>query len=183
MRDKRRWDGEIAVCIGSGPSLSKVDCDLIGTTSARTIAINSSWQMAPFADVIYAGDAAWWQAHISGISARGERWTCSRVAAREFGLHLHDASGPYSSGLRAIELAAQFGASRIVLIGFDCSVKGGSHWHGDHAKTKNPDARLCELWKKQFAGLRFDEVEIINASRQSELDCFPRLDLEQALVL
>jgi hypothetical protein len=91
--------------------------------------------------------------------------------------------GPYSSGLRSIELAEQFGARRIVLIGFDCSVQGGSHWHGDHSKTKNPDAGLCLVWKRQFAGLRFDGVEIINASRQSELDCFPRLDLERALVL
>lgn len=183
MTGEGRWIQEVAVCIGSGPSLRQDDCDLVERSGARVIAVNSSWRAAPFADVIYAGDAAWWRENASAISVGAERWTCSPAAAREFGLNLHEAGGSYNSGLRSIELAAKFGARRIVLIGFDCSVRDGSHWHGDHAATKNPSAALCEVWKRQFSQLRLVGAEIINASRQSALDCFERQSLEQALVL
>ncbi|WP_447639577.1 hypothetical protein [Pandoraea norimbergensis] len=183
MTGEGRWIQEVAVCIGGGPSLRQDDCDLVQRSGARVIAVNSSWRAAPFADVIYAGDAAWWRANASAIWVDAERWTCSAVAAREFGLNLHEAAGAYNSGLRSIELAAQFGARRIVLIGFDCSVRDGSHWHGNHPSTKNPNAALCELWKRQFSQLRLGGTEIINASRQSEIECFERQSLEQALVL
>jgi hypothetical protein len=38
--------------------------------------------------------------------------------------------GGGNSGFQAVNLAAQFGASRIILIGFDMTDRGGKHWYG-----------------------------------------------------
>lgn len=46
----------------------------------------------------------------------------------------------FNSGQRAIQLAAHFGAERIILLGYDCSLENGTHWHGNHPDgLKNPD--------------------------------------------
>lgn len=86
-----------------------------------------------------------------------------------------------NSGLRAIELAIGFGAARVLLLGYDCSVTSGTHWHGDHKLTKNPDAKRCAEWQRHFAMLDPKQAEIINCSRETALNCFPRMTLEKAL--
>ncbi|MCY1346367.1 hypothetical protein D9M69_324510 [compost metagenome] len=88
-----------------------------------------------------------------------------------------------NSGYRAIELAINFGAARVLLLGYDCSVRLGTHWHGDHQKTKNPDHRRCAEWLNQFGRLARNGAEVINCSRETVLTCFPRMSLEEALCL
>lgn len=176
-----RWDGRTVVCVASGPSLLEADCKLVESSGLPVIAVNTSWKMVPFAEVVYAGDACWWDANHKEISISAERWTCSKTAATRHRINLFEASGSFNSGLRAIQLAIEFGASKIILLGYDCSVKSGIHWHGNHTKTKNPDAAKCHLWKAQFARLNRRGREIINCSRETALQCFPLKKLEEIL--
>lgn len=183
--ESKRWTGCTVVCIASGPSLIAEDCGAVERSGFPAIAVNSSWKMARFAEILYAGDSAWWESYSDEIDIPAERWSCTRQAAQRFGVSHHQSGGAYNSGMRAIQFAMQQGASRVLLLGYDCSLAAGTHWHGDHQKTKNPDAQKVAGWHKQFAQVAAEAkargVDVINCSRHSALNCFPRLSLEEAL--
>lgn len=168
------------VCIASGPSLTAADCDLLRQSGLPAIAVNNSWQLAPWCGHVYAGDLAWWDAYGADVPSTCQRWSCTRQAVARHGLNWHEAYGPYNSGLRAIELAFKLGAERVLLIGYDCTVSGGTHWHGDHAGTKNPDEALCRKWQRQHAGLAQRE-HVVNCSRETALECYRLGRLEDEL--
>lgn len=184
--DARPLAGQTVVCIASGPSLTEADCGAVQGSGLFTIAVNQSWRRAPFAHVVYAADLGWWQQYSHEITVPAERWTCNASAAIEFGIHFlgaHTRAG--NSGARAIELATAMGAAQVLLIGYDCTVARGTHWHGDHPRTTNPKSTDCELWATQFAtvagiaqGLG---VDVINCSRDTALTCFARQSLADAL--
>lgn len=172
------------VCIASGPSITAEDCDLVRQSGLFTICVNDSWKIAPWSNVIYAGDLVWWGAHHKNINSRAQRYTSSKNIAESFGIHYlrNRPSGMSNSGVDAIYLAVEMGFKRVLLLGYDCSVQRGSHWHGDHEKTKNPNPSIVSGWHRQFA-LAADrlDIEIINCSRESALECFPISTLEGAL--
>lgn len=175
---------ETVLCIASGPSLTLADCERALSSGLQAITVNSSWKMAPWAAICYAGDYGWWAAHADEVPHTMDRWTCSKSAAEQFRLHYHPAgNGAYNSGQRAIELAIKQGARRVLLLGYDCDVSAGTHWHGDHARLKNPDATRARQWRQQFDAMDLQGAQVINCSRQTALTRFPRLDLESALVL
>lgn len=168
------------VCIASGPSLTAEDCAAVLRSGLTTIAVNSSWKLAPFCDILYAGDAAWWEANIDEVDVPAQRWTFSQQASRRFDLHRHVAFGSCNSGLRAIHLAFELGAARVILLGYDCSIAGGTHWHGDHKLTSNPKAHNCREWMRGFAQLPARE-RIWNCSRETALTIFERMTLSEGL--
>ncbi len=173
-----------AIILASGPSLTRGDAAVAMASGWPVIAVNSTWQMVPDCDVIYAGDPEWWAYWHARILSPAQRWTCSPDAARRFGLHLHAARGVYNSGMRAIQFAAGQGATRIILLGFDGSTALGTHWHGEHpAGLRNPSADSRWRWAKHFAQLRplCDRVDIINCSRYTALTLFRRQSLQAAL--
>jgi len=168
------------VCIASGPSLNQHDCDLVHAAGFPTIVVNSSWKLAPWADHLYAGDLAWWDANAADLPDGPKRWTCTRQASAKHGLRLHTAYGEYNSGLRAIQLAFQLGADRVLLLGYDCTVANGTHWHGDHVDTKNPDEVLCRKWDAQHRRLP-EKSQVINCSRETALTAYRLGMLEKEL--
>lgn len=176
----------VAACIASGPSLTASDCEKVAEDAEWIIACNESYRLATMAHAIYAGDYTWWDRHYKEVPAHLEKWTCSATAAGRFHLNFHQGKRPgkmYNSGQRAIELAISKGFDRIILLGYDCSVSRGTHWHGDHRHSKNPDMDACARWQEQFAAIETGGVEILNCSRESELKAFPRMALEAAIVL
>jgi hypothetical protein len=108
------------VCIASGPSLTARDCDLVEAAGHSVIAVNNSYLLAPFADVLYAGDRAWWAQY--GKAAKtviAECWTASPDAAERFGVHYFEARDFENSGYQAIELAVlEKKADRVILLGY-----------------------------------------------------------------
>lgn len=150
--------------------------------------------------MLYAADFKFWEVYIGQIRAsfRGEFWTVSGMARDKYGAywmqHSRDAgynpapdtiNGGGNSGYQAVHLAATFGASKIVLLGFDMQRTGGKHhWHGKH------EGRLANgvgfrFWMENFQALARDlkarGVEVINATRETAMTCFPRAPLEEAL--
>lgn len=174
-------------CIASGPSLTADDCELVRRSGVEAIAVNESWQLAPFCKHIYGGEFKWWSARGHQITVPAERWTCSHKAAMQFGVRLHRAKGGFNSGMRAIQWGIWRGARCIALLGYDCSIKRGLHWHGAHttAPLKNPTEEKLIKWQGQFARIALAAkragVNVINCSRQTELKCFDRVQLEEAL--
>jgi len=107
-------------------------------------------------------------------------------AALKYGLNYfpHPDGDSFNSGQRAIQLAARLGAMRVLLLGYDCSIENGRHWHGDHpGDLKNPDYASVERWQVEISRvlLALPGLEIINCSRRSALRCFPFSTIEAEL--
>lgn len=92
-----------------------------------------------------------------------------------------------NSGFQALNLAVQFGATKILLVGFDMHGGNGVHWYGRNVgrNMNNPldhtYVRWREAFNKQSAVLRGMGVEVVNASPDSALVCFERKPVEEAL--
>ncbi|WP_237929956.1 hypothetical protein [Buttiauxella sp. S19-1] len=174
------------ICIASGPSLTAYDCAQATDSGLPVIAVNSSWLAVPECQHIFAGDYLWWAHNHDVVSPGAERWTQSQRACDKYGLRFFRPadSGPFNSGQRAIQLAAHLGAERVILLGYDCTLANGAHWHGRHPATMhNPVPREVSRWHSDFSSLTglLPDVEIINASRHTALACFPQSTIEAAL--
>jgi len=192
-----RWSGQTVICIASGPSLTAADVEAV-RGRGRVIVVNASFRLAPWADALYAADETFWQHYLPEINATpfsGERWTCSSRAGRALGLRYVKAlpgSGwsllpntittGGNSGYQAVHLAALWGAGRIVLLGYDMQRTGGlEHWHGKHEGNLR-NGRNFDFWRRRFVPLARDlkarRVQVVNCTRETALDAFPRAALE-----
>lgn len=167
------------VILASGPSL--IFADIQATAHLDTIAVNNTWEAAGHCKIIYAGDFNWWHHNHHKIDIDAERWSRSKRAQELYQARYDGGKGNYNSGQAAIELAIKLGYQRIVLLGFDCSLKNGIHHHSDHEKTANPDDSKVKKWHQHFSSIDRKGAQIINCSRYTELTCFERVELEQVL--
>ena len=188
-------DATGTICIvASGPSANTESLDLC--RKYGTIAVNDSYRLAPWADVLYACDPAWWEHHIVAVRRDfpGELWTQDRETAQKHGLnwiqghhnpglsdnpdYIHYNS---NSGAQALNLAVLWGAKRLVLVGFDMKTDGPRrHWFGNHPGTLDKASDYPD-WVRKFALIAQDlkkmGVECINCSMDSALDCFEKRPL------
>jgi hypothetical protein len=197
------WTGETVVIVASGPSAGKVDLNLT-RGRARVIAVNSSYRLVPWRDMVYGCDAQWWHS-VEGMPdwpglrvSQDKRafdaypWL-KRVVSMRGVQHTQLEQRGYvlwggNSGSQAINLAAQTGARRIVLCGFDMTLSNGHHWHGKHqGPLSNPREFNVELWRRRtdsmgeyLIGLGY---ECFNCSPGTALKRWPQVDLEAALDL
>jgi hypothetical protein len=198
----KQWPGATVVLIGGGPSLTVADVELVEQQhrigAVRAIAINNAYVIAPWADVLYAADAQWWEWHGGVPSFTGPKYS---IEGREqvrypdvqilrntgfTGLEL-DSSGlraGFNSGYQAVNLAVHFGATRILLLGFDLSVDGAkSHWFGDHPVHRvSPYAQMIAAFETLPEPLSALGVSVVNCSRRTALTCFPCASIDDALM-
>lgn len=191
------WRGACAVVVAGGPSAAAVDLAR-ARGKARALAVNEGWQLAPWAEVLYACDGAWWGLRQGVQEFAGLKVTADHAAALAFpGLHLirvrhgidrmsfvpGEVGWGGNSGFHAVNLAAQFGAARIVLVGFDMHVAGGVHWHGRHPRgLNNPDARNTARWRRLMDAAAPDlaarGIEVLNASPTSALTAYAKVHFD-----
>jgi alpha-glucuronidase len=93
-----------------------------------------------------------------------------------------------NSGFQAINIAAQFGASRILLIGFDMHAAAGVHWYGHNGwhNASNPSDYNYIHWRqaltKQSRVLGGMGIDVVNGSQGSALTCFRSSSVERTLM-
>lgn len=189
-------------CIASGPSLTVEDCEAVRRAGLPTIVVNDGYRIAPWADVLYACDGKWWAHHYDLVRAifRGRRCTARHEdagndAAPEYGLvRIPGKTAPglgndclhygNNSGYQAINLAYLLGAREVLLLGYDMGVPPGgkSHWFGDHPPALQ-EASGFDAFINSYNQMNPEAhgLRVINCSRATALDCFPRQPLEQAL--
>jgi hypothetical protein len=195
------WRGECVAIIGAGPSAKQVPVELL-RDRIHVIVINDSYKLAPWAEILYSCDFNWWQLHKGARDFAGLRLSYDQRACREYGLQrviieqvgsdnlLLDkptyigAGG--NSGFQALNLALQFGATGIMLIGIDCSLDHGMHWHGRHPMPlSNPMHINIERWRKAFDGVAPHVqrlgVDVVNCSEISKLAQYPKMTIAEAL--
>lgn len=196
------WPESTIVCLGAGPSLTKADCDYV-RGKARVIAINTSIELAPWADVLYACDKKWWRwAHDDpkrypnfrrftglkyALTSESQRYP-GVVVLRNTGsagleLKPDGLKNGRNGGYQAINLAVHLGARRILLLGYDMQrSRGKEHWHGDHpTRTHSPYTQFRESYTTIVQPLKDAGIEVINCSRETALHAFPEMPLEDAL--
>ena len=166
--------------------------------------MNDAYRLFSFADALYAGDREWWEHHGGCPEFAGEKWSTHNARdndkmpiADRFGLRLvrgrveegfsfdpawiHYGS---NSGFQAINLALLFGATTIVLVGFDMRVVNFKrHFFGDHPPgLKNGTTYTPFIPDFRRAADRLPaHIQIWNCTPGSALDCFPRRDLAEVL--
>lgn len=205
------WTGPAAI-VASGPSAKNANVAAL-RGKMPVMAIKECVEVCPWADVVYGCDAAWWR-HRKGLpnfSGLRVAWQGSKlrptydikrvaidtsqdniypVERRQYRMVFDDlgtVGGGGNSGFQAVNLAVQFGATKLLLIGFDMHDRGGVHWYGRNtwAKSGNPDESCFARWRRDFdraaADLEMRGVEVVNAAPHTALTCFRRGTIEQAL--
>lgn len=194
-----KWRGRTVFCLASGPSLTAEDVELVRQSGHPTVVTNTTFRLAPWADALFGFDARWWATKDprTGLTHAQEterdfwgRRFCRSALGVNYGVEsLHASSwfrGSGNSGSCAISLAVAAGAHRVVLLGYDCTFApdGRRHWHGDHPPGLGNCLSIAR-WPLQFQRVKREAVAarcgVINCSRRTALDVFPRASLEEVL--
>ena len=206
----RAWEGGICVLLGGGPSLTLQQVAKVRVAHhARCIAINNCYLLAPWADICYFADSAWWRVHSVGQEFRdfaGQKCSIqdSMTKIDDDSVHIlknrdfpHHGSGlsldpqaivtGRNSAYQAMNLAVLAGAKTIILLGIDGrpAKDGRSHWHSGHARP-TPVAAYEEYRRAFSAGeneIKAAGVRVINCSPGSAVDSFEKMELPQALAI
>lgn len=177
---ERLFDRETVVCLASGPSLTPERCEIVAAAHnagrCRVIAINSSWRLAPWADVLYFTDSGWylanaetvksWPGLVISMSPRAKRELPDKVKRvkgigdpsfppRQMGrpsfppLGSEGVQQGRNSGNTAVGVAIAMGAARVLLCGYDCRlVNGKEHFHTDESIYQGK--RDLALYDKEY---------------------------------
>lgn len=178
-----RWPGQRCIVAATGPSLTQEMADLCRAAHARgthkVIAVNDAYRLMPFADVLYACDAKWWDVHKGCPDFAGEKWSSHGVkplghgqpendkiaTAKKYGLRL--VAGKYAPGFSRDPALVHYGYNSgfqasnwalhamgwqglSVLVGFDMHTRNGIHFFGHHPKPLDNSAKF-ENWVPTFA--------------------------------
>lgn len=193
------WRGEVCAIVASGESVSQEIVEQV-RGRCRVIVVNNNFQIAPWADVLYACDGTWWQKYPDALQFAGLKVTQDFAAAKHHKLNLVKLldEKPEQSrisvatkgvlarggngGFQAINLAVQFGATKQIWLGFDFC---GEHWHGKHEGLLNPRPKTMERWAEtldaQAPILASLGVEVVNCSEISILRGYPKVSVAEAL--
>jgi hypothetical protein len=88
--------------------------------------------------------------------------------------------------VQGINLALHFGGARAVLLGFDQKAAEGdrTHWHAGHRIPSDPAdyaATMIPEFESMVAPLAAAGLEVLNATPDSALECFPKIKLRRVL--
>lgn len=177
------WAGHMAVVVASGPSARTAPVELL-RNKAKFIAINDSWKLVPWADILFACDETWWKVNRGCTEFKGRRVTASPNCMKRYGIDLFCSTG-MNSGLRGVYLAQRLGANPICMVGFDMHPKNGIHWHPERKHLREPGPHQMQLWRKEteWAAQQFKAkgVHVINCTPGSALTKYPYIPLERVL--
>lgn len=193
----KMWEGQPCVIFGGGESMSQQVADAVRYHAGyRVIVVNNAIELAPWADMLYAADTAWWMKNLKLAKAFGGlRVTVEEGVPIKDMLVLKPGSSEGfdpdpgiictggNSGYQALCIAVHAGCTRILLCGFDMRPR---HWHKEHEwpLRVTTDERY-EQWVKRFATLVVPlherGVKVMNCSPGSALRCWPEVELEEAL--
>ena len=108
-----------------------------------------------------------------------------KVSHNTHGVHGIELSGTAigkNSGIGAILYAISQGANRVYLLGYDCKEarNGDRHWHGKHLYGLGNANALSKFKVQMERSLPlFGGAVVVNCTRDTVLDCFERVPLEQ----
>ena len=188
------------VLIATGPSLTVADVGVARSSGCPVMVVNDAYRLVPDADLVYACDGEWWDRYHADVvtnTADAALWTASVDASAKYNLHhvpgnhheapngvLFDVSGvgiTYggNSGYQLINLAFLLGYRAPVLLGYDMGHDANEpkHFFGAHPpalEKPSPYADWLRTFSKAAPVMKAAGMTIVNASRSTRLECFPR---------
>lgn len=196
----KAWVGETAVLVATGPTL---DLDEVQWCRgrARMVVINNAYELAPWADAMYATDAQFWRWHNGAPTFAGPKWSMWHSAWNGLNVKYPDVqllrnTGPSglehepsglkngrNSGYAAVNLAYHYGVTRILLLGYTMQrAAGRSHYFGEHPnKSQSPYSQFRQRFVSIVKPLQKKGVEVINCTKGSALTCFPMGNVREVL--
>ena len=207
---KNLWRNRIVAILASGPSLLEClpalqaragDVVAVAVNSTGVSTKDDYGRLRPaacdWADMLYAADSCWWRLYCEqALKFPGLKVTASSDVPWADVLYLRP-TGPEgfdplpgtirtggNSAYQAMHIAAQAGARKIILCGVDMHTKNGVHHHGHHpSPLRNPGEAELTHMARRFTTFPFKDlgIEIVNCSKTSILQCFPKVDIEEAL--
>jgi hypothetical protein len=182
--------------IGGGPSIN--DMDLTPIKKEFVIGVNEAFRLGTWIDIWFFGDSDIYKNHKDEIQKWPNRVVSCAGAAKNknkieyyFRCKEHKLcfepnklafpNGMANSGATAINLAIREGFDNIILLGFDMkAVDGKHHYHDYYKKDPRPDA--YERFMKHFKAIAEEtNATILNATPDSALPYFPKIDLKDIL--
>lgn len=175
---------DLVVILAGGPSMNVEVAESVRRLGAYVIVTNDTYLLYPDADMLFAADAEWWQAHPEATAFGGEKVVCQdqRVQGATY-YRPPFTGGGGNSALHAARLAAARGARTILLFGVDLVDGVYTHWHGEHGHgLHNPNPATFKRARKAWAEFAEEPKDalILNCNPHSGLTCFPRVTLEEA---
>jgi hypothetical protein len=187
-----RWRGKTVFVLASGPSLTLEDVEAVRRYAQAhrcpVVVTNTTFQLAPWADLLFFYDRKWWQVHGEEVrkTFKGLCATVSQLSTEKvLSLQGTGFNAYRNSGGGALSFAVAAGAQRVIAVGLDgkYAADGRRHWHKQHPKLG--DAVSLPRFIQYFPALAKDAarvgVQILNASRDTALTCFPRVCLDDVL--
>jgi len=167
------------------------------------IGVNCAYLLGNWIDMVFFGDDGFFNKQEVGLAKfPGLRVTCHpkvvvdwiKVLARDpkyYGIsdNSRTVSWNHNSGAAAISIAANAGAKRIILLGFDMKLSSANdqHWHDLYKKGKIVGKRQNKLpFGKQLVGFpqiakdaKKRGIEIINANPDSAINDFKKVSIKE----
>lgn len=192
------------VILASGPSLKQFDVDY-ARGKARVIAVNDTYRLAPWADILYASDRAWWDLHQAELwwfrgdwythDLNNRTWTATmkhRGMNVVHGLNLDGVSNQPgtihlggNSGFQALNLAITMGATKIILSGFDMITHDGkTHFFGNHPaslRNDSPYPLFRQFFNRAAPQIEAMGIDVVNCTRLTALQCFRKSTMRDEL--
>lgn len=187
------WAGRTVAVMCGGESMTQAAADAVRAAGLPTIVVNTTFRLAPWADLLYAADAAWWRHTPDALKFRGLKVSMEevegvhqvgRVGRVGYDLKPEGIYTLCNSGAQALQIAEKGEPGRILLLAMDMT---GSHWHGDHPfplqKTHEDTYGVWRDYMGQYAAavVARGGPEILNCSMVSALTCWPKVELADAL--
>jgi hypothetical protein len=193
------WRGKSVAIIASGPSIKETELGHL--RGIPVLAIKENIELYPDAEVVYGCDAAWWMFR-DGLSRFKGVKLCYDDRPRQHYKDIHEIridrekdkilldepgliGNGRNSGFQAINIAVQFGAKKILLVGFDMNDRNPDHWYGRNTwhGANNPEGYRMPIWRGHiedaYADLKKIGVELFNASEQSAIRFIPKIKIEE----
>lgn len=191
------WANKTVAVLASGAGLTQEVVQKVKNAQVPSIVINTSFRLAPWADMLFAADSDWWlhpdnddafkfkglkvsssQTHIEGVlrlRVTGNKGydpdpSCIRTGK--------------SSAYQAIHIAMRAGAKKILLCGVNMT---GPNWHGRHPnELRNTEEEQYAMYREFMASLVMPAfylgVDVVNVTPNSALKCFRVSVLEDELL-
>ncbi len=183
------FKGKTVYVVGSGESLKGFDFERL--RDRNVIAVNNVWEYVPFAQVLVTLDSGWFTRNKPKL----HKFTGIRImkcgkghpgwnyfidqGMTEDKLILRNAT---NSGFYAMVAALKLGATKVYLLGFDVTWKKQPYFY-DIPQVEVDQYR--NGMHRKDAHLRYFEYykdyNIINASPDSAITCFPKCSLNEIL--
>lgn len=159
--------------LAPGPSARADDAELARDSGYSVGCVSNAFELAPWCKFIAGSDSKWWHKHPRAMLHKN-KFSIGEVSGVE---QVGMAGGCVNSGVLGLEVAKRMGATQILLLGFDMH---GTHFFGRYTNgltNTSEDRRKVHMrefaqWAKENA-----DIEVINCTNGSVLDCFPRGDL------